>query len=139
MHSKLLFLDFDGVLHSTTSNTEDLFQRAELLNALLSKKPCSVVISSSWRFHYELLHIQNLFRKPLSSLIIGTTGKALSGRWPRYNEILDFLHKLSIDTDWRALDDAFLEFPAECAELIKCDPKKGITDREIAILSNWLN
>jgi len=136
--NKLLFLDFDGVLHGTTSKKENLFQNAVQLNALLSTNPCPVVISSSWRFHYELDQIQKFLPFPLNSLIIGTTGVALSGRWPRYNEILDYLEKMSIDTDWRALDDAFLEFPPECRELIKCNPKNGLTTKEINLLSDWL-
>ena len=40
--------------------------------------------------------------------------------------------------DWRALDDAFLEFPKDCPELILCHPKHGITQTEINKLRAWL-
>jgi len=39
--------------------------------------------------------------------------EASYGRWPRYNEILGFLRSGAIDVDWRALDDSWLEFPAD--------------------------
>jgi hypothetical protein len=42
-------------------------------------------------------------------LIIGTTGDPFVGRFPRYNEIKDYLNKYNFCADWRALNDSFLE------------------------------
>ena len=41
-------------------------------------------------------------------------------------------------TDWRALDDSFLEFPDDCQELILFHPKNGLTEKEIMKLRSWL-
>ena len=136
--NKLLFLDFDGVLHSTTTSIENLFHRAPLLNELLRELPCPVVISSSWRFNLNLSQIQLKFAEPLASLIIGKTGPPEIGRWPRYSEIKKYLMLNKPLTDWRALDDSFLEFPDDCQELILCHPKQGLTEKEIIKLKNWL-
>ena len=136
--NKLLFLDFDGVLHSTTTSIENLFHRAPLLNELLRELPCPIVISSSWRFNLDLSQIKSKFEEPLSSLIIGKTGPPEIGRWPRYSEIKKYLQLNKPLVDWRALDDSFLEFPADCKELILCNPKSGITEKEILQIRHWL-
>jgi len=82
-----LFLDFDGVLHSTTTSIENLFHRAPLLNELLKQRPCHVFISSSWRFNLDLSQIKSKFAEPFSFLMIGKTGYTEIGRWPRHSDI----------------------------------------------------
>jgi trehalose-6-phosphatase len=137
-NNRLLFLDFDGVLHSTTSASEDLFCRAELLSDLLLEHPCNVVISSSWRFNSDLQDLSKRLPSPLSKLVVGKTGTPETGRWPRYLEIKQYVKVNKPLADWRALDDAFLEFPKDCPELILCHPKYGITQTEINKLKEWL-
>ena len=117
---KLLFLDFHGVLHSTTSAYDDLLCKAPLLSDVLAKYPCDVVISSIWRFNYELDYIRSRLPSPLSEMIIGKTCAPEIGRWVRYMEIQRYLTVIEPLADWRALEDAFLEFPKECRELILC-------------------
>lgn len=136
--NKYLFLDFDGVLHGTTSSKEDLFSRAYLLEEFMKQFPCQIIISSSWRFHYELDYIRGLLPPTLGKLVKSKTGDPVTGRWPRYNEILSYLQNESGHADWRALDDAHLEFPPECPEFIRCDPKRGLTLVEIQSLKEWL-
>jgi len=139
LHSnQYLFLDFDGVLHSTTSAIEDLFCKASLLNDLLSERPCNVVISSSWRFNSDLNNLKSKLPLPLAKLVVGKTGPPEIGRWPRFSEIKQYLKTHRPLADWRALDDAFLEFPKECPELILCHPKHGVTEKEIGSLEAWL-
>jgi hypothetical protein len=135
---KLLFLDFDGVLHRTFSSEELLFNKLGLLVDILQEKPCSIVIASSWRFHHDLTRLKS-YLQPISMLIIGTTGDPYVGRFPRYNEIKDYLNKHNPFADWRALDDSFLEFPRSCPELILCDGKTGFTETQKNTLSFWLN
>ena len=134
---KLLFLDFDGVLHTTTSSEELLFNKLGLLADVLQKTPCSIVISSSWRFHHDLHRLKS-YLSPISTLIVGTTGEPFIGRFPRYNEIKEYLRKHNLFADWRALDDSFLEFPKPCPELILCHPKKGFDEAQKIALSEWL-
>jgi len=135
---KILFLDFDGVLHSTTSSSEKMFSQAEPLAEVLVKNPCSIVISSSWRFHYSLDEIKERLPSSMRDLIQGATGEPYIGKWPRYNEIKEFLIKNRLYVDWRALDDSFLEFPTHCQELILCQGKNGFTVKEQEILESWL-
>ena len=135
---KILFLDFDGVLHSTTSSRELLFKKADALAALLANHPCNIVISSSWRFHYEFDEIKSFLPFEISQLISGTTGEAHIGKWPRYNEIKNYMIDQRIFADWRALDDSFLEFPKYCQELILCQGKEGLTEKQLLELSSWL-
>jgi len=60
MTKKYLFLDFDGVLHSTRDNSQ-LFERLKLLMPLIDKYVFNIVISSSWRFQFNLQDIKNFF------------------------------------------------------------------------------
>ena len=65
MKSKYLFLDFDGVLHPdrySLSNydpdrvfrSNEVFSQAPVLAGLITEFPCQIIISSSWRFTYNL-------------------------------------------------------------------------------------
>jgi len=135
---KILFLDFDGVLHSTTSPPHLLFSKALPLADLLSKNPCKIIISSSWRFHYEIESIKERSPNPISNLIHGVTDEPHIGKWPRYNEIKNYMIDQRIFADWRALDDSFLEFPKYCQELILCQGKEGLTEKQLLDLSSWL-
>jgi hypothetical protein len=134
---KILFLDFDGVLHNTNVAEHLLFSKLNLLSEAVSKNPCSIVISSSWRFHHDLNRIKS-YLLPINKLIIGTTGEAFIGKWPRYNEIKHYLNQYAPYADWRALDDSFLEFPTDCPELILCHRNNGFTNKEKTLLENWL-
>ena len=40
--------------------------------------------------------------------------------------------------EWRAFDDAWIEFPAKCPELILCDPNMGIQEPKLQLLGAWL-
>ena len=134
---KLLFLDFDGVLHPTHFAGESPFSRAALLEesfALLSPK---IVISSSWRFTHNLEKLQKTLPTFISSLIIGATGAAVIGKHPRFTEIQNYLRGYGA-ADWRALDDSYWEFPNPCPKLIRCNPNTGIADRQILELNQWL-
>ena len=134
---KILFLDFDGVLHSTSTGEHLLFSKLDLLTEAISKNPCRIVISSSWRFHNDLDHLKS-FLPTIQEFIVGTTGDAFIGKWPRYNEIKQYLNRYDPWADWRALDDSFLEFPKYCQELILCQGKEGLTEKQILELSTWL-
>jgi hypothetical protein len=134
---KLLFLDFDGVLHSTTSSEEQLFNKLGLLVDILQENPCPIIISSSWRFHHDLPRLK-AYLQPISKLITGTTGEPFVGHFPRYNEIKAYLNQHEPFADWRALDDSFLEFPKPCPELILCHPKTGFDEPQKSTLLNWL-
>lgn len=135
--SKTLFLDFDGVLHPTLPRHNERFGLAPMLSKVLDGFDCDVVISSSWRFQLDAAQLRLLLPKPLSSRIVGFTGKAIVGRHPRHREILAWLERHGA-RDWRALDDSAFEFPSPCPELIRCDGGRGVTVAELSDLVAWL-
>ena len=131
---KLLYLDFDGVLHPTTG--KDLFCRMHLLEEALIDKDCQIIISSSWRFHHPFEYLQSLFPESLRGQVAGVTGDAVVGRWPRHSEILIDVSKRA--GRWRALDDSWIEFPKDISELIRCNPNSGMGSKESDELASCL-
>jgi HAD domain in Swiss Army Knife RNA repair proteins len=136
--NKLLFLDFDGVLHPTHFSAVDRFNRVGLLEEALADATANIVISSSWRFTHNLEKIQKLLPGNISKLIIGVTGSPFIGKHPRFNEIQTFLNSHG-PANWRALDDSYWEFPSPCPELIRCNPNTGISEKQILELNQWLS
>ena len=127
----LLFLDFNGVLQLPTEPEKLAFNKAKNLAQLLIKNSDTVVISSSWRFHHTLENIKDRLPTILQELVIDTTGETCFGKWPRFNEIKNYMVQRNICTTWRALDDSFMEFPYLCEQLVVCNPNTGITDTEL--------
>jgi hypothetical protein len=132
---KTLMIDFDGVLHPTSGGP--LFSRLSFLESGLLNFDCDIVISSSWRHHFSLQELLARFPETLRRSFVGTTGAPHVGKLPRYQECLNYCQANGV-SDWRALDDSFLEFPSPCKQLILCDPNTGIDARQLAELKNWL-
>ena len=75
----------------------------------------------------------------MQPLVSGVTGEAYIGQYSRYHEIVGYLHdKDKHFTEWKAIDDSWIEFPEECENLIRCNPDTGITDIEISQLESLL-
>jgi len=139
MYPKYLFLDFDGVLHSAT-RPGVVFTNVQLLEQALAGSPCQLVISSSWRFHHSLDELKQRLPVSLADRVVGTTGPALALKHARYQEIKAYLdHRGKSLANWRALDDAVLEFPKECEQLILCNPNTGMTQVQVQAVSKWLS
>lgn len=134
---KLLFLDFDGVLHPTHFAGESPFSRAHLLEETLAQFAPKIVISSSWRFTHSYEKLQKTLPSHIGDLIIGATSAAIIGKHPRFQEIQNYLSGYG-PVDWRALDDSYWEFPSPCSKLIRCNPNTGIGDKQILELNHWL-
>lgn len=136
---KVLFLDFDGVLHPASTGHGDFFSKAPLLAETLGPAEIPVIVSSSWRFTHTLHHLKNKVPPLLSSKVVDVTGPAFIGKHARHQEILAYLSAHPQYTDWRALDDSYWEFPNPCKELIKCNPNSGIGSQEVKVLKEWLH
>ena len=68
---KILFLDFDGVLHG---EWDALFSKRELFEHYLQQMPqVDIVISSTWRELYSLERLKEHFHISLRDRIIGVT------------------------------------------------------------------
>jgi hypothetical protein len=137
MAKKVLFLDFDGVLHPTTHGSV-LLSQLPLLESTLEGCDYSMVISSSWRFHMEMENLKKHFSSSVQNKIVGVTGDAYIGAYARFHEINAYAMQNGI-TNWRALDDSYWEFPQGCSQLIRCNPNSGLTQREVKTLIEWLS
>lgn len=132
----LLFLDFDGVVHPRSGNLFDLTCLSYVELALTNYPTLEVVITSSWREHYELDQLKQLLGKEISKRVIGQTPLIIGSieKHVRYSEIIQYLS----DTNqtyrpWVALDDSSSLFPAD-APLVSVNGKTGMTERESEIL-----
>ena len=117
----------------------EIFSQAPVLAGLMTEFPCQIVISSSWRFSYNLDEMKEKLPKAISKNVIGVTGDAYIGPYPRFNEIKEYLLSRNKSLyGWRALDDSKIEFPNGCTDLILCDPNTGLASKQIQELKKWL-
>jgi HAD domain in Swiss Army Knife RNA repair proteins len=137
---KILFLDFDGVLHPLNSNRENLFCNVHYLEKSLEVASCKIVITSNWRLTHSVDTMRELLPKKIGELIIGATDIAAAADHQRFVEIQSYLHTHidSSPVDWRAIDDTPHDFPSECENLIYCDPYSGMSCREQILITQWL-
>jgi len=135
---KTIFLDFDGVLHPSSATREQLLCRLPALEQSVQGHECEIVISSSWRHHHSFESLVQMFPASLRGRVVADTGESHIGKWPRYQEILNYCQINGV-SDWVALDDSFLEFPKSCQELILCNPNTGLGASQIKALQSWLD
>lgn len=137
---RLIFLDFDGVLHPDFSEKGDFFKFAGTLIDILANHAgeVEVVISSSWRFHHDWDELLKLLPEGLRPFIRGSTPEVEPGRHQRYREILAYLAACYDRYDWCAIDDDVLGFPKGCKELIACSGRVGFDEISAVALKKWL-
>ena len=137
---KIIFLDFDGVLHP---DGVAKFSRLPILERFLLEMPdAEVVVSSTWREDHTLDQLRDIFSPPLRSRITGVTpslddGYDLEGR---QKEILTYLANEGLsDTNccWIALDDNAMFFEDSCQNLVLTDSSIGFTEQEGEQLIAW--
>lgn len=87
----IIFLDIDGVLNYNFSKPTKWNKNiCERFNNLMIKYNYKIVITSTWRHHYNIQQLQEIFNNNgIYSDIIGTTGAIYSG--DRGEEITDYL------------------------------------------------
>jgi hypothetical protein len=141
---RVLFLDFDGVLHPTMEDLDGdsdaciatpLFGWLPLLATALASHPdVGIVVSSTWRYTHDQDELRELLG-PLRGRFLGATP-----RGPRYESIQWWLHLNPMFASHRILDDNPREFPTPAPkELIACHPHRGVSDSEVlAQLREWL-
>jgi hypothetical protein len=143
---RVLFLDFDGVLHPGPSllghgeeqpliATKHFGWLPALLRTLAPFPDVKVVVHSTWRLNYD----EDELREILSDLGGRYLGATPVGE--RYASILQWLEANPDVTSYRIVDDEPDEFPQPLPEeLIVCDPTLGVTGLEVAAaLRAWLS
>lgn len=139
MQSKILFLDFDGVLHPLGASKQNLFTRSSYLEDSCANYPCEIVITSNWRITNTIDEM--ILRLPLSirSKVRGATGVLQEKKHKRFQEIKNYLEVNKLyDVSWVALDDSYWEFPNSCSNLIRCNPNVGLAKTEQVKIVDWL-
>lgn len=137
---KLLFLDFDGVLHPNFCTADDFFSCSSHLVSALDgfADDVGIIVSSSWRFQWPTEVLLRKMPGPLSKMVDGFTPEVEPGKHQRYREIRAYLRCHRIQPDWRALDDAANEFPSDCSQLLQCNGRKGLDEAIAAQVRRWL-
>ena len=145
---KFLFLDVDGVLNSypeLRTNGMDYVcpRKIGLVDAIIRKTGCEVVISSTWRIIHTLDELKTMFADEgmiNTTSIIGATPSSKSGR--RGEEILSWLSEQEDDYIYAVLDDETSDMPelVEQGVVVKTNMNKGVTDYDarqvIELLTN---
>lgn len=133
---RILFLDFDGVLHTTRADLDNsYFCWLPVLERLLSSFPhVMLVVHSTWRYEYTDEELRGLLG-PLGDRFIGS-----APRGPREQAIQMVLqaNKGKI-TNYLVLDDAPEEFPEGTLNTMFIDGRFGIGPAMIhAPIVGWL-
>lgn len=137
---KIVFLDFDGVLHP---DGIALFSRLGLLETYLSRMPdVEVVISSSWRETESIEQLRAYFSSPIREKIVGATpvledGYDCGGRQREIEAYLESAGLKAGNCSWVALDDTQLFFDQGYPNLILTDSSQGFTDIDGESLLSW--
>jgi hypothetical protein len=145
--SRLLYLDYDGVLHPelvwrTRKNgihlapgleRHSLFENADLLVQALQPYPdARIILSTSWVRVLGFNQAAQRLSKPLRQRVIGATfHTAMPRDWflslPRYQQILRDVERRS-PTAWLAIDDDLSDLPRPPRRnFVVSDPLLGIS------------
>ena len=139
MSLKVIFLDFDGVLHATLGSAEEMrqFVWLPILKGLIEgRDDVRVVIHASYRRNSP----EDFLRERLGfdkDLCLGVTNPRLA-RWP---SIQGWIKDRQWIESYRILDDQAGEFPEPApAELILCDGRRGLSDEKVQVaLKEWIH
>ena len=137
----VLFLDFDGVLHPESEDTE-LFCRTPRLWRILRTCPhVSVVFSTAWREMHPMKELVRLATEDggedLKRRFIGVTPQIDPYSIPedlswRETECLTWLNQSgNLETPWLALDDLDYLFSPSCPNLHLTDFNHGLTEADV--------
>jgi len=134
---RVIFLDFDGILHPAGSPPGAVlpFEWLPILERLLTPWPdVRLAVHSTWRYSFKPDELSELLG-PLGPRFIGAVP-----RGPRAESILWFLHMNAAITSYLVLDDAPAEFPRGFpGNLVLCEPLLGISAPEVqARIEAWL-
>ena len=95
-----------------------------------------MVVSSSWRFHYPVEELRGQL-SALSGWVTGVTPEIRPCSYQRYHEIMEVVDSYGLE-HWTAVDDVVNEFPRDCENLLRCDPRCGLQETDARILREWL-
>ena len=141
MSAFVIFLDFDGVLHSTGRDSE-LFSRVAFLWQILRARPdIEVVFSTSWREVYQpdemVEFVTHGGGEDLAQRFLGRTlSIKVEGPCDRRDlEIQRWLDVNEYSGPWLAIDDMPELFNGGHPNLYVVDGETGLTDADVLALT----
>jgi hypothetical protein len=142
--TRILFLDFDGVLHPEFCAPSKYFCQLPLLESHLRSDPeISIVISSTWRLNRSLAALKESFSADIADRIIGVTLQFAQlcnvpetlVAYHREAECDAWLRKKQHRTaPWFALDDRSWLFRPFSKHLVLTDGSVGVTAETVDTL-----
>jgi hypothetical protein len=134
---RLIFLDFDGVLHEARGDLEEAqyFQWVPILAELIAPHPdVHVVVHSSWRHMHTAEELRS-FMRCLEGCYLGALPPG-----PRERAIREYLRQVPHVRDYLVIDDTPGEFSRiRGRRLLICDPRTGLSSPAVQEhLSGWL-
>ncbi|MDQ7747479.1 HAD domain-containing protein [Hydrogenophaga pseudoflava] len=133
---RLIFLDFDGVLHPLEPESLGLekFCWLPVLTSLLSgHDDVQIVVHSTWRYEYTNPELRALLG-PLGMRFAGSAPRA-----PREQAIETVLQANRAIQHHLVLDDDAREFSGTAVNLLLLDSQRGISDEQAqADVTAWL-
>jgi len=141
---RVLFLDFDGVLHPEPCVESRTFcfaaNLARVLELVDSNGRLPVVVSSAWRLTFDLDALRQLLVDPIAQRVVGVTPviysapedpfdpkslrEAVSGA--RQHEVEAWMWSHARDGSWLAIDDQRAWFAPDCPNLF-CTSRHGVS------------
>jgi len=130
----LLFLDFDGVLHSLFAEYENtgLFCKAHYIDTLLRERPnVAVIISSSWAKNHTLEELRAPFSVDVRNRIVGSITNQSSNR---HDDVIRYIEENDYSYPWIAVDDIALYHTDD--PVVWSDWRTGLTSKTYLALKN---
>ena len=141
---KVLFLDFDGVLHPEICDASRFFcfaaNLARVLESVDSEGRLPVVVSSAWRLTTELDALRQLLGHTIARRVVGVTPDIYSApadpsdpespraaaSGARQREVEAWMGSHAKDGSWLAIDDQRGWFAPDCPNLF-CTSRQGVS------------
>lgn len=136
----LIFLDFDGVLHTNDYNCDQFAFLGDFESAILGYENVGIVLSTSWRVERDFAALQRIFGPVTMARVIGATPVSANSfaDGGREEEVREFMRCCQIEhMPWVALDDMGRLFKTK-ENLIEVDPQFGLGFIELEILKRRL-
>lgn len=140
--SRILFLDFDGVLHPFARGT---FTKLPEFSEWLSANPhISVVISSTWRLLHPLDELKEFFPLAVRHQIVDVTPSLSNTEGSiilaasRIDEIKAWLAQHPQVEKWTALDDEERLFPGALSNVVLTKSAEGFDASHLADIERRL-
>lgn len=142
----MIFLDFDGVLHSAHHHSADtMYSQLPILENFFRQPEyahISFVISSTWRNGRDLAQLREPFSPDFRERIVGKTPtssfcfvKPIGGR---EREILQYCQTHEIE-NWLALDDMGSHFHRHLNRVFLCKSSTGLTEADLPRLAAMIH